>query len=153
MKLDEAIRNWTSRAGVVRVQNALNPLLWLCVITPITWLAMYFLRDDSVIKYFLLAFGALPVFATLVAYFIFVFRDPDRLQSEEFILRQQELSIYSRSNDGAPQPMETEQRQLPNVIEVEPKEGIQVRESLEQKSRHNVPKVDQREVKNEGEQS
>ncbi len=153
MKLDEAIKSGTSRAGVVRVQNALNPLLWFCVITPITWLAMYFLRDESIIKYFLLAFGALPVFATLVAYFIFMFRDPDRLQSEEFVLRQQELSIYSRSNDGVPQPIETEQRQLPNVIEVERIEDVQAREALEQEPRPNVPEIAAPEVMNEGKPS
>jgi hypothetical protein len=121
--LDEAIRSWTSRAGVVRVRNALNPLLWAAgVLTPMSWIAAYAFRDDAILKYALVAFGALPGLATLASHLYFMFRDPDRLQSEEFVLRQQELSIVSRSGNG-PRPIESEGRELPNVVEVEPGEG------------------------------
>jgi hypothetical protein len=121
--LHEAIKSWTSRAGVVRVRNALNPLLWAAgVLTPMSWIAAYAFRDDAILKYVLVAFGALPGLATPVSYLYFMFRDPDRLQFEEFVLRQQELSIVSRSGDG-PRPIESEGRELPNVVEVEPGEG------------------------------
>ena len=130
MKLDEAIKGWTSRAGIVRVRNVLNPLLWLCgLITPISWAAVYFLRDDPVAKYCLLTFGTLPILATLIGYFIWMFRDPDRLQSEEFVLRQQELTIYRRSEEGEPRPLETDKKMLPNVAETELQQGVEEGES------------------------
>jgi hypothetical protein len=125
MKLDEAIKSWTSRAGVIRVRNVLNPLLWLCgLITPSSWAAVYFLREEPVIKYFLLASGAVPILATLISYFIWMFRDPDRLQSEEFVLRQQELTIYRRSEEGGARPLETDKTMLPNVAEIELQQGV-----------------------------
>lgn len=83
MKLDDAIRSWTSRAGVVRVRNALNPLLWMtALVVPTSLLAAYLFRDDPILKYGLFVLGASSVIATLVGYFILLFRDPDRLQSE-----------------------------------------------------------------------
>jgi hypothetical protein len=123
MILYETIKSWTSRAGVVRVRNALNPLLWAAgVLTPMSWIAAYAFRDDAILKYVLVALCALPVLATLGSYLYFMFRNPDRLQSEEFVLRQQELLIVSRSGDG-PRPIESEGRELPNVAELEPGEG------------------------------
>jgi hypothetical protein len=45
----------------------------------------------------LFATGALLLAVTIVAYFILLFRDPDRLQSEEYRLRQRELTmIYGK---------------------------------------------------------
>ncbi len=122
MRPDETIQYWTSRANVVRVKNAVNTLLWMtALVTPTSWLAAYFFQSDAILKYGFSLFGALPVFAALFAYFYFMLKDPDRLQSEEFVLRQQELSIY-RSSDGAPKPIETEERMLPNIAEIDPRE-------------------------------
>ncbi len=99
MKPDEAIKSWTSRAGVVRVQNALNPLLWtMAIIVPTSWIAAYFFRDDALLKYFFTAFGALPVLMTLLAYFIYMFRDPKRLQSEDYQLRHQALEFLGKKD-------------------------------------------------------
>jgi hypothetical protein len=120
LKLEDAIKSWTSRAGVVRVRKALNPLLWMAATAfPTSLLGAYFLRDVPYLKYLLVMLGAFPVLATLVAYFILLFRDPDRLQSEEFVLRQQELTIYRRSEEGGPRPLETNDKRLPNVAESE----------------------------------
>lgn len=70
MSLDELVRSATSRAGIIRVRNVLNPLLWLCAVTtPISFLFAYLLGGDAI---------------------------PNRLQSEEFVLRQQELTIIER---------------------------------------------------------
>ena len=97
MRLADVIGNWTSRAGVVRVRNVLAPLLWLLAIAmPACFLAAYFFRDDAVLKYVLIISGLGTIVSTLVAYFMFMFRDPQRLQSEEFVLRQQELTLFER---------------------------------------------------------
>ena len=45
--------------------------------------------------------GTLLLGVTIVAYFILLFRDPDRLQSEEYRLRQRELTmIYGKGADA-----------------------------------------------------
>jgi hypothetical protein len=39
----------------------------------------------------LFCFAAAPVLFTMIAYLVFMFRDPDRLQSEEYRVKQQAL--------------------------------------------------------------
>ena len=97
MSLDELIRSATSRAGVVRVRNVLNPILWLCAVTtPCCFLLPYILGSDAVLRYALASLGSLPVGVGLFSYVYFLLRAPNRLQSEEFVLRQQELTIIER---------------------------------------------------------
>jgi hypothetical protein len=57
--------------------------------------------DDRLIRVLLICFAALPVIATLIAYVIFMFRDPDRLQSEEYRIRQRALQILYRKGRSA----------------------------------------------------
>jgi hypothetical protein len=124
LNLEDAIKSWSSRAGIVRVRSALNPILWtMAVALPLFLLSAYFFRDDYFAKWVLLMLAASSFLVTIVSYFIFLFRDPDRLQSEEFVLKQQELVIASRSREGLPQPIEAEGQELPNVAEVDPSEG------------------------------
>ncbi|BDV33605.1 hypothetical protein SS37A_11340 [Methylocystis iwaonis] len=121
MKPGDAIGSFTSRAGVVRVRNALNPMLWTtAVVFPTSLLAAYFFRDDDILKYALAAFGAFPVLVTIIAYFIFLFRDPDRLQSEEYLLQHQAMQILYKK-DAVTESVEviTEAPRL----EVEPSPG------------------------------
>lgn len=97
MSLQEVIRSVTSRAGIVRVRNAFNPILWGCAVaTPVCFLSGLLFQADPIIRYGLVALGALPVLTLIAAYLYFMLRDPDRLQSEEFVLRQQELTVTER---------------------------------------------------------
>ncbi len=97
MSLDELIRSATSRAGVVRVRNALNPLLWLCAVaSPLCFGFAYAFSGDPVLRYGLVGLGASPIVAGLVAYLYLMLHHPDRLQSEEFMLRQMEIRITER---------------------------------------------------------
>jgi hypothetical protein len=84
MKLEEIIRTGLSRVDTIRVvRTAINPLLWLVgLTTPIAFILVAVI-SDQMIRLALLVFAAIPVLVTLVAYVIFMFRDPDRLQSEE----------------------------------------------------------------------
>ncbi len=85
----DIVKTAFSRAGVIRVRNALNPMLWLsltCLLISPGF--AYLFRDDALLKYGFSVIAILPILATATAYFIFLFRDPDRLQSEEFVLRQ-----------------------------------------------------------------
>jgi len=97
VSLQKVIRSVTSRAGVVRVRNAFNPILWGCAVaTPVCFLFAGVLGTDPILRYGFAALGGLPVLTLVGAYIYFMLRDPDRLQSEEFVLRQQELTVTER---------------------------------------------------------
>ena len=97
MRVDEVIRSAIDRAGVIRVRNAMNPLLWLSPISATIFLvAAYVFRDDPVLKYAFACLGGLPVLASILAYFLYFFLDRDRLQSEEFVLKERALQLRYR---------------------------------------------------------
>lgn len=97
MSLNDLIRHATSRAGVVRVSNVLNSLLWAsATATPICFTTSYVFGGDPLLHYALAVLGCSPILLMLVAYIYFMLREPDRLQSEEFVLRQQEISTFER---------------------------------------------------------
>jgi hypothetical protein len=98
MKLDEIIRTGLSRVDTIRVvRTAINPLLWLVgLTTPIAFILAAII-GDQMIRFVLLGFAAVPVLVTLIAYVIFMFRDPDRLQSEEYRIRRRALEILYKT--------------------------------------------------------
>jgi hypothetical protein len=97
MKLDEIIRAGLSRVDTIRVvRTAINPLLWLVGLTTPLAFVLAAIISDQVIRLAFIGFGALLVFATVVIYIIFMYRDPDRLQSEEYRIRQRALQILYR---------------------------------------------------------
>ena len=102
MRVEEVVRSAIDRAGVIRVRNAMNPLLWLSPISATIFLvAAYMFRDDQVVKYALACLGGLPILASIMAYFLYVFLDRDRLQSEEFILKERALYLRYRQGTNA----------------------------------------------------
>jgi len=124
MKPGDAIENIVSRAGVVRVRNALNPLLWMtALVFPTAIAGAYLFRDDTIIKFAPSIFAVTPVAATITAYFMLLFRDPDRLQSEEYLLRHEALQILHKQGDVREVlDVSTEKRDL--RIEEQPGEGL-----------------------------
>jgi len=94
MKIEEIIRAGLSRIDTIRVvRTAINPLLWLVgLTTPIAFILAAVI-GDQLVRLLLISFAALPVIVTLIVYVIFMFRDPDRLQSEEYRIRQRALQI------------------------------------------------------------
>jgi hypothetical protein len=94
LKLDDLIKAATSRVETVRVtRTGINPLLWLAGLVTIPALALSVLTDNVGLRAALLAVGALPTTAAIVAYFVLLFRYPDMLQSEEYRLRQHAMLI------------------------------------------------------------
>jgi len=69
----------------------------------------------------LLAFAALPVIVTIIAYFIFMFRDPDRLQSEDYRIRQRAIQLLYRKG-GITEIVDVTRQELRLEIE-DKKEG------------------------------
>jgi hypothetical protein len=97
MRVEEVVRSAIDRAGVIRVRNAMNPLLWLSSISaPVFLAAAYVFRDDAVLKYCFAGLGGLPLLASILAYFLYFFLDRDRLQSEEFVLKERALQLRYR---------------------------------------------------------
>ncbi len=97
MSLDEILRAAASRAETIRVRNVLNPVLWGCAVaTPVCGGLAYLLEGDPILRYGFSATAVVPVLLLAVGYVYFMLRDPDRLQSEEFVSRQQELMLLAR---------------------------------------------------------
>lgn len=88
-----------SRLGVIRTRSVLNPVLWLMsvvlvVLVPAAGVAGF----TSAVGLVFIAVALLVVLVAVAAYIYFALRDPDRLQSEEFVLKQQELQ--ARAKEG-----------------------------------------------------
>ena len=99
MSLDEVLRAAASRAETVRVRNVLNPVLWGCaVVTPVCGGLAYLLQGDPVLRYGFSATAIVPVLLLAVGYIYFMLRDPNRLHSEEYLARQQELLLLARKS-------------------------------------------------------
>lgn len=104
MPLDEVIKSAISRLGVVKVSNALNPLLYMAlVVVPGSWGCAWLFQGDPILRYGFVAFGGLFAVAFLAHYTRFSMLDPDRLQSEEYLARKQELSIIERKGREGPE--------------------------------------------------
>jgi len=101
MRIEDVIRSAISRAGVVRVRSALNPFLWCFVWTVAFLIATYFLKDDPIKSYACLCLAALPLLIALSVGVFFALKHPDRLQSEEFVIRQRELQMLYRQGASA----------------------------------------------------
>jgi hypothetical protein len=102
---DEPLRaslDLARRAGTLRVRNVLNPLLWLTAVTMPTGVgAAIWIGVDHWTAVLLILVGVAPVLAALIAYAIFAVRSPDRLQSEEYVLRSMELRMIERRGGEA----------------------------------------------------
>ncbi len=97
MKLDDLIKAATSRVETVRVvRTAINPLLWLDVMLATLALGAAIWVSDPAVRIGFFFLATLTVLATITAYFVLLFRDPDRLQSEEYRLRQRALRMVYR---------------------------------------------------------
>jgi hypothetical protein len=83
----------------VAVKSALNPALWICglISVPATF-SLGFAPNPSWV-HITLALG--PVVVALFSFLFFMFRDPDRLQSESFQLRKQALEIIEEKGSFA----------------------------------------------------
>ncbi|MDY8110849.1 hypothetical protein U0C82_17050 [Fulvimarina sp. 2208YS6-2-32] len=105
--MKEIFEQAISRAEIVRVRNALNPMLWLtAVATPVFLLFAWLADFESITGVIFTAVAILPVLATIVGYYIFLFSDRDRLQSEEFVLEHRKLQYLERKGGGGKHQIE-----------------------------------------------
>ena len=98
MKLEDLVRSASTRVEAVRViGSAINPLLWLTgLVTPLS-LVLSICAGEIWLRVAMFALAVAPVAVTIAVYMHFMNRDPDRLQSEEFRLRQRAMKmLYKR---------------------------------------------------------
>lgn len=97
MRLGELVRAGLSRVDTVAVKRtAINPILWLVgLISPLSLILTAVVGDETS-RLILFCFAGVPILSALAVYLIFMFRDPDRLQSEEYRIRQQEMRLRYR---------------------------------------------------------
>ncbi len=86
---------------MIKVRTALNQLLWLVgLVTPLAILTAW-LFPEPAIRICALGLAGTLVIATVIVYLILLFRDPNRLQSEEYRLRELEIrTIYRKGESG-----------------------------------------------------
>jgi hypothetical protein len=78
-------------------KNALNPILFLCLIaTPICFVMAYLFKGDALISRSLLAGGILPVLIGCGAYIGFAIFKPEKLQSETYQLRHEAMQLVAQ---------------------------------------------------------
>ena len=100
----EKLARLTQSAGArLVVRSALNPLLWLCAaFCPMCWAAAYLFRTDEFVVRFAMVLSAVPVVTTCALAVYFAVRRPERLQSEQFQLRQQTLQLLQEKGSRVP---------------------------------------------------
>ena len=113
MRINDVVKAATAKVETVRVvSTAMNPLLWLVGLVSPLALLLSLLAADTWLRPAMFAVGVMPPLLAIIAYFVFLFRDPDRLQSEEYRLRQRELIIYEK---GANAEIVDPARETPRV--------------------------------------
>ena len=126
MKISD-LKKLIERAAVVRVKNAMNPLLWLtAVASPMFLVGSVFAAKSGsdFLSIFFAVMSAIPLTLCSIAYLYFMVRDPDRLHSEEFQIKQRELILFQKHDTNL--IMIEDAVSLPNkeVIEKKPKGRI-----------------------------
>lgn len=103
-----------SAVARVRSQGAMNPLLWLAgIVVPISLVLIVF--ADPEWKQFFAILAVAMVVAPLGAYFWFMCRDRDRLQSEDYQLERHRMALLGDDFLGkAKQGMIIDQTPSPN---------------------------------------
>lgn len=82
----------------IKTNSILNPLLWLSAITAfIAWPSACWSTGN--LQTFFAILGAIPIISAIVAYFIWMNKDPDRLQSEDYRLAQQRI-LHGTKEEG-----------------------------------------------------
>lgn len=113
-----------SLCGQIHVRSsALNPLLWLAGMGgPICFLAAYFIPLYAGL---LISIGITCVVSPILAYVYFARKDPNRLQSEEYQLQQQQIQLTQGREKV--EVIAADQELVPNpaLLETTSNEGVE----------------------------
>jgi len=76
------------------VKSALNPALWLVAVTfGFGLVGLKYFAGDLMVKILLVSAVGLPILVSCIAFLYFVFRQPERLQSEEYQIKAETLRV------------------------------------------------------------
>ena len=103
---DKTVSRALEAATNLKVKSALNPILWLCAIITIPTLSFMGLTGRSDVWIIILAFT--PVIAAVFGFIFLLVFDRDKLQSEEFQLKNRSLDIIQQKGDSAPYIVSTQ---------------------------------------------
>lgn len=110
-------------AGKVIVKSSVNPLLWLCSVIGISCLIIISTVHVLFIQIFMMVIVFLLVICTLVAYFYFMFNNPDYLRSEEYQLQKQAMQLGDQNSIMSSSDLdEIESIKNPKLLEIKSKE-------------------------------
>ena len=95
-------RRMADVGGRLRVKSALNPVLWLCAVVtvPVAGLATY-VKEPTWLIVCLVVLAFLPLGLVGFGFVVFLFRDPDKLQSEDYQIRKQTLEMIGEKGQEA----------------------------------------------------
>ncbi len=84
----QIVRRMAEVGGRVRIQSTLNPVLWLCAVVtvPVTGFAA-FATEPMWLIVCLVVLASLPLVLLGIGFGVLLFRDPDKLRSEEYQIR------------------------------------------------------------------
>ena len=112
------LKLWASEASQFgRRQDALQPLKWYCSVVTMTALILGS-RSEGTTQTWLFGFAAVALLIFFCSYLYLLIKDPMRLQSEEYLLRDRALDIFE-SKGGKIQISEEGIRNIANPYPVE----------------------------------
>jgi hypothetical protein len=99
--LERLTRSAHAGTGRVRVRSALNPALWLCGIVSISSFSIG-AWSSGAFQTALFVVGCAPISLVIGAFIYFMIRDPDRLQSEDYLIQQRALTLIQEKGGKIP---------------------------------------------------
>ena len=97
---DTIIQRLTDVGGRLRVRSALNPILWLCGIVTMPCLTGMAWRGEF--NTWLAIVAASPIACAIFGFLFLLFKDRDKLQSEEYQIRKQAMELIEQKGDISP---------------------------------------------------
>lgn len=99
--IDRVTRSASEANVRLRVRSALNPLLWLCGVVSIPSISAALFAEGG-LRILLACLAAMPPVIACIAYCILLYRDPDKLQSEEYQIQKRILDIIEEKGGTVP---------------------------------------------------
>ena len=96
---EQITRRMGDVGGRLRVKSALNPVLWLCAVVtvPAIGFASY-ANEGSWLVVCLVVIAFLPLVYAGIGFVVFLLRDPDKLQSEDYQIRMRTLELIAEKD-------------------------------------------------------
>ena len=110
--LEHLVDIYKGSMAVVKTKSAMNPILILCIISvpSFIWAASH---SQNIVRILFVLMSFFPVLAAVIAYFIWMYRDPKRLQTEEYQLQHEAMLQAAKGQRVLPASMPALDHQQP----------------------------------------